>query len=88
MEFHYSVKLKEWNYQNKSLTNISTIKQFILDNRLILGYTEEPVITFINYLVYCGGLIGLWFGTSAKDILIFLTNKQLFQIILSKLKLK
>ena len=40
----------------------------------MFAYIEEPVMTFTDYLVYCGGLIGLWFGTSAKDLLISLLN--------------
>ena len=31
----------------------------------MFAYTEEPVTTFSDYLVNCGGLMGLWFGTSA-----------------------
>ena len=41
-------------------------------------YTEEPVLTFTSYLVYCGGLMGLWFGASAHDIIAIIFGK-LFQ---------
>ena len=42
-------------------------------------YTEEPVMSLSDYLVNCGGLMGLWFGTSAKDIITFIINSELFK---------
>ena len=38
-------------------------------------YKEEPVLSFIEYMVYLGGLIGLWFGTSANDVITILLDK-------------
>ena len=35
-------------------------------------YREESVMSFTDYLCYCGGLMGLWFGTNAKDLIISL----------------
>ena len=35
-------------------------------------YKEVPVLSFIEYMVYLGGLVGLWFGTSAEDVVIIL----------------
>ena len=32
----------------------------------IVYYIETPVLTFIEYLCYCGGLFGLWFATNGK----------------------
>ena len=37
-------------------------------------YSEEPVMSFSDYLVNCGGLKGLWFGTSAKDLITFIID--------------
>ena len=34
----------------------------------MFAYIDEPVMTFTQYLVYCGGLMGLWFGQSVKDL--------------------
>ena len=48
-------------------------------------YIEEPLMTFTDYLVYCGGLLGLWFGTSAKDILIYLSDNIIWRTIINKL---
>ena len=42
-------------------------------------YTEEPVMSLSDYLVNCGGLMGLWFGTSAKDIIAFIINSEVFK---------
>ena len=41
-------------------------------------YTEEPVMSLSDHLVNCGGLMGLWFGTSAKDIIVFIIDNQFF----------
>ena len=38
-------------------------------------YKEVPVLSFIEYLVHLGGLVGLWFGTSAKDVITILFDK-------------
>ena len=35
----------------------------------MFAYTEQPVTTFSDYLVNRGGLLGLWFGISAKDLI-------------------
>ena len=40
----------------------------------ILAYIEEPVLTFSKFVVNCGGLMGLWFGKSAKDLIIWIIN--------------
>ena len=40
----------------------------------ILAYIEKPVLTFSKFVVNCGGLMGLWFGKSAKDLIIWIIN--------------
>ena len=45
----------------------------------MFAYTEDPVMTLSDYLVDCGGLMGLWFGTSAKDIIDFTINSELLK---------
>ena len=51
-------------------------------------YKEVPVLSFIEYMVYLGGLVGLWFGTSAKDVIFILFDTtfwlNLWNIFLSK----
>ena len=44
-------------------------------------YIEEPVTTFTDYLVYCGGLTGLWFGASAQDLVIQFTKTNVLKLI-------
>ena len=43
----------------------------------MFAYTEEPVMLLFYYLVNCGGLMGLWFGTSAKDLITIIINIEL-----------
>ena len=47
----------------------------------MFAYIEEPVMTLTAYLVYCGGLMGLWLGYSAKDLIVFSLNliKRIFR---------
>ena len=42
----------------------------------MFAYTEDPVMSLSDYLVNCGGLMGLWFGTSAKDIITFIIENE------------
>jgi hypothetical protein len=39
-------------------------------------YFEEPIMSFTDYLCSAGGLFGLWFGTNAKDFIIWLIETQ------------
>ena len=54
----------------------------------MFAYIDEPVMTFTQYLVYCGGLMGLWFGQSLKDMLILLIDKSFWRSIIHKSYLK
>ena len=45
----------------------------------MFAYTEQPVTTFSDYLVNRGGLLGLWFDTSAKDLINIIIESQLFK---------
>ena len=42
----------------------------------MLSYIEESVLSFTDYLVICGGLLGLWFGTNANDLFIKLIESR------------
>ena len=44
-------------------------------------YNEETVMSFIDYICYCGGLVGLLFGASAVDILYIIFSKTTWIII-------
>ena len=50
-------------------------------NEPMFRYTEEPVLTFTSYLVYCGGLMGLWFGASAHDIIVLALDSNVWNLI-------
>ena len=50
----------------------------------MFAYYEEPIMSFIDYLVHCGGLFGLWFGTSAQDVIHFLINHRFWSYIWHK----
>jgi hypothetical protein len=38
-------------------------------NYPLISYIETRVMTFTDYLCYCGGLFGLWFGSNANLVL-------------------
>ena len=76
-EFWYNLSESE-RYYRKSLIWDSTQPMF--------AYNEESVMSFIDYLVDCGGLTGLWFGTNAKDLIILIIGSQFWTKILHKIK--
>jgi len=41
----------------------------------IIYYIETPVMSFIEYLCYCGGLFGLWFASDGKLFHYFIPNE-------------
>ena len=47
-------------------------RRFVWNTQPMLAYIEEPVMTFTQFVVNCGGLMGLWFGKSAKDLIVWL----------------
>ena len=50
----------------------------------MFAYIDEPVMTFTQYLVFCGGLMGLWFGQSLKDMFSLLIDKYFWHSIYQK----
>jgi len=38
---------------------------------------ETPVMNFLNYFCYIGGLFGIWFGISANQLYLYLMEKRL-----------
>ena len=64
-------------------------RRIVWDSEPMFAYIDEPVMTFTQYMVNCGGLMGLWFGMSLEDVitrLIYLTKfkfwkSKLFKII-------
>ena len=43
-------------------------------NEVMIAYIDEPVMTFTDYLVFCGGLMGLWFGMSVNNLILLVIN--------------
>ena len=76
-EFWYNLTESE-RYYRKSLIWDSTQPMF--------AYNEESVMSFTDYLVDCGGLIGLWFGTNANDLIIWLIEWSLWTKIWNKVQ--
>ena len=48
-------------------------------------YIDEPVLTMSSYLVYCGGLMGLWFGQSLKDLFVMITESRFVLVLKNKI---
>ena len=64
----------EINYENKQ----RKITMIWDTTKPMFVYNEELVLSFIDYMCYCGGLVGLLFGASAVDILYKLLNKTIW----------
>ena len=84
IEYKSMLKESESVIENKDWFNSwKTERTVQLDTEEpMFRYTEEPVLTFTSYLVYCGGLMGLWFGASAHDIIALILNSKVWNIIL------
>ena len=83
--FEYS-SLKK--YTERQIENKKWFEHIVVLNteEPMFRYTEEPVLTFTSYLVYCGGLMGLWFGASAHDIIALILDSNLLKRILNYCK--
>ena len=51
----------------------------------MFAYIDEPVMTFTQYLVNCGGLMGLWFGQSLKNMFSLLIDKTFWYSVYRKI---
>ena len=69
---------RQSTHYTKSLVWDSTQPMFV--------YYEEPIMSFIEYLVHCGGLVGLWFGTSAQDVIRLFLKLRIWSYFWGKLK--
>ena len=86
IQYSSSVKRTDWGNRDTEWMlehNIKRETTVQLDSdKAMFQYTEEPVLTFTEYLVYCGGLMGLWFGTSAHDIIVITLDTDLWKNLL------
>ena len=63
-------------------------KRLIWDtSQPMLSYKEEPIMLFTDYLIYCGGLMSIWFGTSAKDLFILIIESRIWRLIWDKVNI-
>ena len=91
-EVEYSSEVKKINtfFSNQDWINSDQLKRayervIVWDSsEPMFAYIDEPVMTFTQYLVNCGGLMGLWFGQSLKDGFSLLINKYFWRSLYYK----
>ena len=70
--------MTEFIYSSYSYNYRITSMEIIWDsNEVMIAYIDEPVMTFTDYLVFCGGLMGLWFGIIITDIITNVINAKI-----------
>ena len=73
--------IDHWLEQNEEQRLYSKLIQWD-SSEPMFAYTEEPVMSLSDYLVNCGGLMGLWFGTSAKDIINIIIESEIIKKVI------
>ena len=71
----YSSYSLSYNYR------ITSLEMIWDSNEVMIAYIDEPVMTFTDYLVFCGGLMGLWFGLSVNNLIIIVINAKIKQYL-------
>jgi len=78
----------EWYNGDDYLDHINFSLIFKWDqNSPVYIYKETQTLSFTDYLCYCGGLFSLWFGSNAKDLIIWLIKSQILISIMHLFKL-
>ena len=54
----------------------------------MMSYIETSILSLTDYLVNCGGLLGLWFGANTNDLVIWLIQSKIIQRLFLYLKSK
>lgn len=70
--------IDHWLEQNDEQRLYSKLIQWD-SSEPMFAFTEEPVMSLSDYLVNCGGLMGLWFGTSAKNIINIIIESEIIK---------
>ncbi len=75
--FKFDVQTTLLGYIDSTLTkecstDLREVQLFWDKNYPLISYIETPVMTFTEYLCYCGGIFGLWFGTNANLVSLML----------------
>jgi hypothetical protein len=93
----FDIQLSEvlHSHREKESDDFTEEKTLVWDNNYpLIFYIETRVMAFTDYLCYCGGLFGLWFGSNANQVLTYALNLRnwislkdkfmnIFQILLS-----
>ena len=94
VEYSSVVKERSTHFSNQVWLNSKLVerayKQSIVwdSSEPMFAYIDEPVMTFTQYLVYCGGLMGLWFGKSLKDLFLLLIDKSFWRSTLFSMTIR
>jgi hypothetical protein len=71
----FDIQLSEIIVLYKVTHNFTHKSELVWDkNYPLIAYIETRVMTFTDYLCYCGGLFGLWFGSNANSVLSYALN--------------
>jgi hypothetical protein len=71
----FDIQLTRFSFSHKETDNFTQQIELAWDkNYPLITYIETRVMTFTDYLCYCGGLFGLWFGIYANSVLIYALN--------------
>jgi hypothetical protein len=63
--------------QKKDITNDFFEVHVFWDKKYpLITYIETPVMSFTEYLCYCGGLLGLWFGSNAYQVMSYVIDSR------------
>ena len=52
----------------------------------MMSYMETSILSLTDYLVNCGGLLGLWFGANTSDLVIWFIQSNVFRRLFLYLK--
>ena len=84
VDYTYTIRTVETNFDNElwHMTNKSDRyyrRTIVWDStQPMFVYREESVLSFTDYLCYCGRLLGLWFSTNAIGLFTQLINSQIW----------
>ena len=70
--------------ENEKFKEVSLIWD---SNQPMFIYREESVMSFADYLCICGGLMGLWFGSNANDMIRMVIESKFWIKLWYKLKI-
>jgi hypothetical protein len=71
----FDIQLSKIIVSPKKTDSLTHKTELVWDkNYPLIAYIETRVMTFTDYLCYCGGLFGLWFGSNANSVLNYASN--------------